>query len=375
MDMKNQMKFLILSGMLLIASVLAVPATYGDDARANEAFAEARTAEKAGDFSGAAKSFKAAQIYADDPVLKANALLGASRAYRKEKLYGEEFDCLERLAKEHISRVNFTQVVDRQYEIADAYFAGHRDSAFSWLPFLKKENRCIEIYEAALKNAPCSEKAPDARLRLGRLYLEDQRAAEAIEQFKETVKLYPGTEAARCASLELANTYLQLSRKGDGDGSYARLALDALTDFLNRYPKDPEAPWARRSREEVHSLLAKRLYGLGLYYHRMGKDEIAERYLAKVVRDYANSVDSADSEKLLAKIDKTYEPPSGDVPRREHETPVYQRSPIPPEQSRIMVVPENSGGKWLLPVRDLRSDLRRDSREPLPERPFDDDAI
>ena len=107
----------------------------------------------------------------------------------------------------------------------------------------------------------------------------------------------------------------------------------------------------------------------------MGKDEIAERYLAKVVRDYANSVDSADSEKLLAKIDKTYEPPSGDVPRRVHETPVYQRSPIPPEQSRIMVVPENSGGKWLLPVRDLRSDIRRDSREPLPERPFDDDAI
>lgn len=368
-----QKKYLKYAFVFIVASF--VFCADADDEQANKAFVDARSFEKNEDFSGAAKAYKAAQIYADDPVLKANALMGAARAYRKEKQYGDEFDCLEKLAKEHLNRVNFTQLVDRQFEIADAYFAGHRDTLLSWLPFLTKENRCIEIYEEALRNAPCSEKAPDARLRLGRLYLDEQRSQDAIEQFKETIKLYPGTEPARYAFLELCNTYLQLSRKGDGDGAYAKLALESLDEFLGKYPEDPEAPWARRAREEVHSTIAKRLHGIGTYYHRMGKDEIAERYLAKVVRDYSNSVDSEASEKLLAKIDKTYEPPSGDIPRRKHEVPVYKRSRIPDEKSPVMVVPENSGGKWLLPVRNLKSDIRRDSREKLPEKAFDDDAL
>lgn len=346
------------------------------DTEANEAFAKAREAEKNQKFSEASDAFMAAHIFADDPVLKSNALMGAARAYRKQKLYGKEFDCIERLVKEHISRINYAKLIDREYEIADIYFAGHRDHVFSWIPFIKKEDRSIELYEAALKNAPCSDRAPEARLRLGRLYLEEQKAPEAIAHFKETIKLYPGTEAARYASLELSNTYLQLSRRGDGDGAFAKQALDAFDDFLAKYPEDPECAWVRRAREEVHSTVAKRLHGLGSYYHRMGRDEVAERYLAKVVRDYSNSVDSEKSEQLLAKIDKSYTPPDNTVvPRKTHEVPVFKRSPIPQETAPIMVVPENSDGKWLLPVRDLKNGIHKDSREVLPERKFDDDAI
>lgn len=363
---KSLLVFIILSASLL---------AWSDDEQANKSFDDARTAEKNEDYSAAAKAYMAALIYADDPVLKSNALQGAARSYRKKKLYGDEFDCLERLAKEHLNRVNYTEVVDRQYEIADAFFAGHRDTILSWIPFITKEDRATEMYEIALANAPYSEKAPDARLRLGRIYLEAQRANDAIAQFQETIKLYPGTDAARFAFLELCNTYLQLSRKGDGDGAWAKLALESFDEFLSKFPEDPEAPWARRSREEVLSLIAKRLHGLGVYYYRMGKEDIAARYFATVVRDYTNSVDSAESEKYLAKIDKTYEPPTGDIPRKEHEVPVYSRSAIPQEHSPIIVVPENSDGKWLFPIRDLKSDIRRDSRESLPERKLDDDEL
>ena len=39
----------------------------------------------------------------------------------------------------HVSRVNFTAVVQRQYEIANLFFKGHRDYFVSWLPFITRD--------------------------------------------------------------------------------------------------------------------------------------------------------------------------------------------------------------------------------------------
>lgn len=345
------------------------------DEEANSAFTLARQAEKDQNYSEAIKQFKAAKVYADDPVLKTNALLGAARAYRKKELYGEEFDCLQTLLKEHINRVDFSQLVDRQYEIADAYFAGHRDKVLSWIPFLTKDNRCIEIYEAALKNGPCSDYAPNARLRLARLYIDEKLYKKAVAELKETMKLYPDTEEARYAFFELLQVYLIQTRRGDGDGAWAKIALDAMEAFLLKYPNEPESDWVKKSREEIRSTMAKRLHGLGDYYHRIGKDELAERYLAKVVRDYANSTDSIPSEKLLAKIDKEYKAPPPGTPRQTKAVPQFQRSPIPVSDGAILIVPENSDGKWLLPIRDLSGDLNKTHEDSTKKGPITDDDI
>ena len=107
--------------------------------------------------------------------MKANALNNAARAYRQAELYGKEFDCIERLIDEHMSRIDFTWAVNREYEIADAFYNGHRDAKFAWFPFIKDYDRFLECSEAALNHAPCSESAAAVRLRLGLMYLEDQK--------------------------------------------------------------------------------------------------------------------------------------------------------------------------------------------------------
>ena len=60
---------------------------------------------------------------------------------------------------------------------------------------------------------------------------------------------------------------------------------------------------------------------------------------------------------LLAKINKDYTPPPPDAPRKEKFVYTFQRNTIPVEREPIMVVPENSDGKWLLPVRNLKKDV------------------
>lgn len=363
--------------LAIVCCLLSIP-SFADDANeatASEMFSEAKSLEEKKEYRDAAEKYLGAELYSSDPVVKANSLAAAARAYRRAELYGKEFDCIEKLLERHVNRVNFTGATNRQYQIAELFFNGHRDVVFSWIPFIKDSDRTFELYEKALKNAPCAPQAPEARLRIGRLYMEDQKPLKAIELYEETIKLHPGTDSARYAYIELAHAYVQLAERGDGDGAWAKLAARKLDEFIEQYPNDPEIPWARKSREKVDRLIAQRLHGLGRFYHREGRDDVAQKYLARVIRDYANTEDAKPSEQLLADIDASYVPPPEDAPRIPRERYVFERNTIPLEDEPLKVAPENSDGRWLLPVRDMSSDIRLDSRKPLPERKWDDEPL
>ena len=348
----------ILSAVIL-GCLLWLPAM-ADDAEANTLFTEGRALEKQEKFRRAAGRYMDARLMADSPVLKGNALIAAARAYRKAGLYGDEFDCLQKLIKEHLAGIDFAQVVDREYKIGDEFFKGHRDVAVSWLPFIKKGDRTMEIYEAALKNAPCSAQAGESRLRLARMYIDEQKPDDAIRHLNETAKLYPGSESAQYASLELSSLLLQMAERGDGDNSYSRQAIEAFDNYLKTYPDSPEVPWVKKAREKVLNLMAKRIHAVGAYYHRTGQDEIAERYLADVVKNYSNTEQANKSEDLLARIDKDYEIPPNRDKRFTPYKVQYRREATPEDAAPIMVVPENSGNRWLLPVRDLKKSIVRE---------------
>jgi outer membrane protein assembly factor BamD (BamD/ComL family) len=362
--------------IVALAFLLALPLSVrADDARANEDISKALSAEKAGKTRDAADLYMSAQLQADNPTIKANSLFAAARNFRACGQLYKEFDCIERLINGHPGKFSFTEAVNREYEIGDEYFAGHRDVPFSFLPFIKDENKCVDIYETALRNAPCAERAPETRLRLGRLYLDAQKPDKAIKCFKDTIKLHPGTPSAKYASLELCNTLLQLSRRGDGDGKYSGQALEAFDQFLAAYPGDPSKAWVERAKEEVKGIIAKRLNGLASYYHRLGKDEVAERYLTQVIKEYPGTEPVNKSEDMLASIDQSYKI-APDRKEYMEEPRFYQHKLIPSQEAPIIAVPENSDGKWLLPIKDLKYGVKYDNRQGPPKKePGKDDSL
>jgi hypothetical protein len=95
----------------------------------------------------------------------------------------------------------------------------------------------------------------------------------------------------------------------------------------------------------------------------MGRNDLAERYLAQVIREHGATEDSRESERLLAEINKNYKQPPADALRKEKFVHTFQRNTIPLEQEPVMVVPENSDGKWLLPVRDLKKNVIENTSE------------
>ncbi len=335
------------------AAVLIVPLSASDQ-EANEFLSQGREREKSGSYRRAASRYMDAHLMADSSVLRGNLLIAAARAKRKAGLYGEEFDCLQRLIQEHLAEIDFSKVVDREYKIGDLFFAGHRDVPYIWLPFIREKDRTVEIYEAALKNAPCHERAAETRLRLSRIYIDDQKIDDAVRHLREIPKLHPQTPSAKYAMLELCSLLYQMAERGDGDGSYSRQTIEACDNYLKEFPKTPEVPWVKKTRQKARNGIASRIYSVGNYYYRQGKPELAEKYLADVVRNYSNTSSAVASEKLLARIDEDFEALPGQSRRYRPYREKIVRQDIPGEDEPIMVTPEHSGNRWLLPVRNLK---------------------
>ena len=117
------------AGKVVILSSLLMLTASASNQEANAFLTQGRDKEKAGSYRRAADRYMDAHFMADSSTLRGNLLIAAARANRKAELYGEEFDCLERLIREHLSEINFTQIIDREYAIGDLFFAGHRDIA------------------------------------------------------------------------------------------------------------------------------------------------------------------------------------------------------------------------------------------------------
>ncbi len=340
-----RLKFLCLS----LCAVLFFPLA-ADEKGALEAFSTGRELENQRKFLSAADSYLESDVQADDPVQKVNALISAARAYRKGRKYGAEFDCLQKLALGHVTRINYYEVIKRQFEIADLFFRGHRDYYLSWLPFIKKDDRTIEIYEAALKNAPCSAEAPEAMLRLGRLYLDNDDPDQAIRHFSTVIKLHPDSEQARYAALELSNALLLLSRRGDGDGKNAQQAIEAFDAFLAKHPDDPKSEWVKRSRDEVYNIMAERLCSIGKFYKNNGKFDVAQRYFTSVIKDYPQTSSTSEAEEMLAEINEEYKIKGVEwTPEKR----VFREQAFPRENADTLHVP-GAGSRWLLPIKDAR---------------------
>lgn len=345
------------------------------EAELANAWTRVKNAEEGKKFERAAKAYKAVELYSNSPEEKAKALLGAARNFRKAGFFGDELDCLLRLTREHITRIDFAQVIGRMYQIGDEFFDGHHDLVVKWLPFIYDEDRMVDAYENAIALAPCADDAPRARLRLAIYHQENGKPLKAIGEYREIMRLHPDTKAARSAYMQLAHLYFLLVKNGDGDGRWSRLAIEQLDKFIAKYPGDPEIPWAKQTRDEIDAITAKRLHGLAEYYHRTGQDNVAQRYLTRVIRDYGTTENALASEKLLAKIDEKYTTPPGNAPRKQNFRIKIERNTIPVERAKIMIAPENSNGRFLLPVRDLELNRVRDSRDDIPERPFTDEDI
>lgn len=349
----------------MVLLMLVGLAAAADDIAANEAVKRGIALAKAGDDRGAAQAYAEADFMADDPQLKINALKSQIAAYRKCGLLYQEFDAIEKLLTRYPGQADFVALTDREYQIAEASLHGKREPAFwslRWVPWLTSHDRTVEIYEKALERAPFARAAASGRLRLAFRMDEEGKPEKALEQLRTLIRDYPQAPERKYAMLALGELLFELSKRGDGDGRYNREAIAVFREFKIAYPEAAENDFIDKCLLKSKDIQAARLLGVAKFYERSGRTAAAERYLSTVLKDYPDSVSADESERMLVKLDDTYTPDGyrPEMPLREQ---TYQVHRIPEEQSGLLIVPENSGGKHLLPVYDLGLDkIKKDQQ-------------
>lgn len=310
---------------------------------------------KSGDYVAAADKFLDAEFLSKTISMKAAAAKEAMKSYRKANLLYKEFEIIERLLNSYPAEVDFGKLVEREYAISDKYYNGHRDPEFwslRWIPWLVGPDRSEEMLKKALKHAPFAKTAPQAKLRLAVLLIEGEKVKDGLTQLRALIKTYPKSQYCKFAYLELGNALFQLSLTGDGDGKFNNEALSIFKKFIETYPKAAEIDWIKKCLLRSKDIQAKRLLGIAEFYKRIGRTAPAERYLNDILVKYPDSKSADKSEEILAQIDKSYIP-EGFRPALKSRYQKYDVIPIPSQTSRIILVPENSNGRFLFPIRDL----------------------
>ncbi|HBM15917.1 MAG TPA: hypothetical protein DD381_06195 [Lentisphaeria bacterium] len=336
--------------LFIILSVLPFQSLFATDAEAEESYSNAEKEYNAGDYRDAAKTFAAAELFADSYELKVNAIKAKVLSYKKADMKYQEFLALKQLTEEYPDKVFFRNAIRRQYEIGNAYYEGYREMPWSWVPWLEDEDKCLEIYESIYKQSPFADFIPEMMLKMGTRYIVTKKPDKALDIYKAMITQYKSSPLTRIAYLDASNVYLQMASSGDGDGSKLRGARINLKEYVEKYPDSPEIKWAKNMLKLTYEMEARRLYSLAHYYYKKGNDNAAKRYIQEILVNYPETETARKADELLNYIEMPIYPKEM-APLPEEPTK-YTTFSMQGTDARIMVIPENSGNKWLNPLKE-----------------------
>ena len=185
-------------------------------------------------------------------------------------------------------------------------------------------------------------------------YIKAAKPEIAIPLYKKMILQYKTSPLTRLAYLDLASIYLQLATSGDGDGSKLREARINLKEYVEKFPISPEIKWAKNMLKKTYEMEASRLYNLALYYYKNGNENASKRYIKEILVNYPDTKVVKKADELLDIIEMPLYP-KDKLPTPE-DTTKYTAEIMKATDDRIMVIPENSGNKWLVPLKETGID-------------------
>ncbi len=110
---------------------------------------------------------------------------------------------------------------------------------------LERFPEAITHYRSLIAEGRDTTALPEFRLRLAKSYFYVWQFSDALAQYQELIRLFPGTPQAERAAFEIGVThYTQGERSRAEDGAFLR-AIDSYQRFLKDYPQSRWAPEAR----------------------------------------------------------------------------------------------------------------------------------
>ena len=165
--------------------------------------------------------------------------------------------------------------------------------------------------QTLINTYPDSEYLAKAKLAIADSYYKESGTSNltlAINEYKDFITFFPFLDEATYAQMQVGMAHFHMMEKADRDRTEAEAAEDEFQTFLLKYPQSPLKGDSRAAvprllevteRYPLYSQSDQALWMIGAIYEKAEKREVADKFYARIVRDYPGSPYNAEAKRRL----------------------------------------------------------------------------
>jgi outer membrane protein assembly factor BamD (BamD/ComL family) len=193
------------------------------------------------------------------------------------------FEQFQELITLHRNSPNFSEAVERQFNIADELRNSER-KGFLGLGAAIQPSKLIEMFEKIVETAPHLEFAPRSLLNIGYVHAKQGETPEALASFQKVVNAYQTTPYATEAQYEIFQLRGMKAERSNNPVE-DRAQVEAGLDFVNQNPDDQRSGEIESNLQQIETREMEKKYNTGMFYEKSGKPDSARVYYRDVVKN------------------------------------------------------------------------------------------
>ena len=174
---------------------------------------------------------------------------------------------LQEIIFKHPNYQNFNQVLSAQFDCATALMEGARGRILWLIPGFKQYGEAARQFEQIVRNAPFSDYAPLALMKIAIVSEREQNSEDAIDALDRLINYYPQSMLASDAYYRTAQTYSNLINGVEYDQGSTRQAISYYEDFLILFPQSSFIGEVESNLAKMQDLLARSRLNLGDFFY------------------------------------------------------------------------------------------------------------
>lgn len=179
------------------------------------------------------------------------------------------FQAYQTLLEKYPKAINYEEVLQRQYQIANRYLDGKWFRLWGYIPFFPSMEKTSEMYNKVIKNGPYSEVAPQAQLSIGAAREKQEEYSQAVKAYEKAADVYhEQKEVAADALFKAGEAYHKQAKTAEYDQSVAGKAIATFSDFIVLYPEDPRVPEAQKIIDSLREEQARGALKIAQFYEK-----------------------------------------------------------------------------------------------------------
>ena len=231
-----------------------------------------------------------------------------ARCYEEEGDDEKAFKAYQKLIEKYPKIDNYTEVVQRQFIIANRFLAGKWFKLWGYIPVFSSMDKTIKMYDQIIKNGPYSEVAPDAQMNIGQAHeqkmITDYPAA--AKAYEKAADRYSDRKTGADALFKVGLAYNKQAKTAEYDQSIAAQAISTFTDFMTLHPQDTRVTEAQKVIDSLKTEQARGSYDIARFYEHKRRWHAAVIYYNDVVDKDPNSPYAADALRRIEAIKKHF---------------------------------------------------------------------